>query len=110
MLYRALIGIVPMILVALFVTGAIPLSSVVPSGEYRSPVVQAEERTSGIRSAGQLPDAAVTPGQVHQVFEGVDASLDAEIKRRAPEEKKREERLRRERLGTWAPKGGGWGQ
>jgi hypothetical protein len=98
-----------MILVALFVTGAIPLSSVVPSGEYRSSVVQTEDKTSGIRSAGRLPDAAMTPSQVHDVFQGVDASLDAEIKRRAPEEKKRKERLRRERLGSWAPTGGGWG-
>jgi hypothetical protein len=109
MLYRALIGIVPMILIALFVTGAIPLSSVVPSSEYRSSVVEGEDKASGIRSARQLPDRAVTPGQVHEVFQGVDASLDAEIARRAPEEKERKERLRRERLGTWAPEGGGWG-
>ena len=110
MLYRAMIGLVPMILIALFATGAIPLSSVMPTSEYRSSVVQGGDKTSGVRSAGNLPEAAVTPGQVHEVFQGVDASLDAEIKRRAPREKESKERIRRLHQEQRTPVPGGWGR
>jgi hypothetical protein len=52
---------------------------------------------------------APTPQAASELFDAIDADLDAEIKRRAPEEKARKQRLERERLGDWAPKAGGWG-
>jgi hypothetical protein len=110
MLYRVLIGLIPTVLIALFMTGAVPMGSMLPASEYRSSAVRAEDKTGDAGSAANLPRAAMTPGQVTEVFDGVDASLDAEIKRRAPEEKRRKERLQRERMGEWAPEGGGWGR
>ena len=122
MLYRVMIGMIPTVLIALFISGAIPMSSVLPTSGYHASAAKGGANTSDSRSARNLPEAAVTPGQVSEVFRGVDASLDAEIKRRAPEEKRRKERIRRlheradaERRGVsgdWAPtpSGGGWGR
>lgn len=112
MMYRVLIGLIPTVLIALFMTGAIPIGSVLRTTEYRSSAVRAADEARQGGSAKNLPDAAMTPGQVTEVFNGVDASLDAEIKRRAPLEKASKERLRREQLrakgADWAPSGG-WG-
>ena len=115
MLYRAILGFVPMLLIALFATGAIPLSSVMPTTEYRSTAVRAGEKTTDGRAAQatagkNLPEAAVTPGQVNDVFRGVDASLDAEIRRRAPREKESKDRIRRLHQMEQAPVPGGWGR
>ncbi len=41
MLYRVLIGMIPTVLIALFMTGAIPVGSVLPTQEYRSSAVRA---------------------------------------------------------------------
>ena len=117
-LYRILIGMIPTVLIALFVSGAIPISSVLPSAGYHSSI---DEKSKDARGGRNLPEAAVTPGQVTQVFRGVDASLDEEIKRRAPEERRRKERLRRlhqeqalARRGIdgaeWQPESSGWGR
>ena len=120
MLYRVLLGIIPMLLAALFLTGAIPLGSVLPTTEYRSAKAGLPEDRTGAagqpapRGAG-IPDAmAPTPQAATELFDAIDADLDAEIKRRAPAEKASKERLQRERLreshgSTWSPSGGGWG-
>lgn len=110
MLYRAIIGFVPMILIALFATGAIPLSAVMPTTEYRSSAVRAEEETPDDAAGTQVQGAAMTPGQVSEVFDSVDASLDAEIKRRAPRERESKERIRRLHQQQMAPEPGGWGR
>jgi hypothetical protein len=115
MLYRAIFGIVPMILIALFATGAIPLSSVMPTSEYRSSAVRAGDKTADARPAWdrpakQVPGAAITPGEVTEVFDSVDASLDAEIKRRAPEERRQKERIRQLHQQQRTPVPGGWGR
>ena len=115
MLYRAIFGIVPMILIALFATGAIPLSNVMPTREYRSSAVEAKDKSGDSRPAWDrpvkpLPGAARTPGEVTEVFIGIDASLDAEIKRRAPDEKRRDERIRQLHRQQRTPEPGGWGR
>ena len=110
MIYRVVIGLIPVVLIALFFSGALSMGSAAPATETGASASQGDEKTSDGRAANGLPEAAVTPGQVSEVFRGVDASLEEEIRRRAPEERRREARLRRERLGTWAPEGGGWGR
>lgn len=107
MLYRAIIGIVPMVLIALFATGAIPLSSVMPASEYRSSAVRADENGG---KAADGKKAAMTTGEVKEVFDSVDASLDAEIKRRAPRERESKERIRRLHQQQMTPEPGAWGR
>jgi hypothetical protein len=111
---RVLIRALPAVVVAGLVTGCSPAESA---------SAPAEAQTAGIASSGQdaqarraaLPDAmAPTPQAATELFDAVDADLDAEIKRRAPAEKASKERLQRERLrqshgDSWAPSGGGWG-
>lgn len=112
--YRFLSGSVPMALAASFLASCGPAGTVSAPDDGR-PVgilsqaqdqLDGEKRPRGIAKDGAM---APTPQAASELFDAVDADLDAEIKRRAPEEKKRKERLRREQLGDWAPKAGGWG-
>ncbi len=109
--YRAFTGMAPIAVLAALVTGC---GQAAPPDDGRAVGIlsQFTEEPSEAGKPKKLPDAAVTPGQVTEVFDGVDASLEAEIKRRAPAEKASKERLRRERLrqkgADWAPSGG-WG-
>lgn len=114
MLYHVLIKAVPIALAIGLATGCGPAGTVSAPDDGR-PVgilsqaqdqLDGEKRPSGVAKDGAM---APTPQAASELFDAIDADLDAEIKRRAPEEKKRDERLRRERLGDWAPKGGGWG-
>jgi hypothetical protein len=114
MKYHVPIRALPIALLAGFVTGCGSQAMSPPDdGRAVGILSQFTEEPSAAGGPKKLPDAAVTPGQVSEVFDGVDASLEAEIKRRAPMEKERDERLRRERLrqkgADWAPSGGGWG-
>ena len=114
--YHAFTGMVPVALLAGLVTGCGQAGSMSPPDDGRAVGIlsQFTEEPSEAGKPKKLPEAAVTPGQVTEVFDGVDASLEAEIKRRAPLEKESEERLRRDRLrqkgADWAPSGGGWGR
>ena len=113
--YRCLIRAVPILFIAGFVSGCGQAGSMSPPDDGRAVGIlsQFTEEPGEAGKPRKLPDAAMTPGEVTEVFNGVDASLEAEIKRRAPEEKASKERLRRERLrqkgADWAPSGGGWG-
>ncbi len=113
--YRAATGMVPLALLAALVTGCGSAGSMSPPDDGRAVGILSEftEEPNGAGKPKKLPDAAVTPGQVTEVFNGVDASLEAEIKRRAPQEKASKERVRREQLrqqgkSGWAPSAG-WG-
>lgn len=113
MVYRVLIGVIPLMLAALLFSGAIPVSSVVGSGAVHRPAAQAAVAATDLQSPTP-PEMVTNPKEASQLFDSVDASLDAEIKRRAPEEKKRKERLQRQRMEAkgqagWAPEEGGWG-
>jgi hypothetical protein len=114
MLYRDLIRTVPIALLAALATACGSASSMSPPDDGRPVGIlsqaqgqpDSDPKPSGIARNGAM---APTPQAATELFDAVDADLDAEIKRRAPEEKKRKQRLERERLGDWAPKGGGWG-
>jgi hypothetical protein len=112
---RVFTGVVPMAVLAALLTGCGQAESMSPPDDGRAVGIlsQFTQEPSEAGKRKKLPEAAVTPGQVTEVFNGVDASLEAEIKRRAPLEKESKERLRRERLrqkgADWAPSGGGWG-
>ena len=56
MLYRILIGMIPTVLIALFVSGAIPIGSVLPTNEYRATAAPSD-RTSDVRPARNVPGA-----------------------------------------------------
>jgi hypothetical protein len=111
MLYRALIGIVPMILVALFVTGAIPLSSVVPSGEYRSPVVRAEPKPGQLGPVRNAKEAAAEKiGQIYGVRPDMESLMEEELRgvEKKIEQMEADRRLEETSPG-WKPKPG-WGR
>ncbi|HZG47468.1 MAG TPA: hypothetical protein VEZ41_14570 [Allosphingosinicella sp.] len=113
MLYRVAIRAVPIALVAGLVTGCGQVAAVSPPDDGRPVGILAEFQ----KDEGEAPPKRVakdgamapTPQAASELFDAIDADLDAEIKRRAPEEKARKQRLERERLGDWAPKAGGWG-
>jgi hypothetical protein len=63
MLYRVLIGFLPMILIGLVVTGAIPIGNLVPAGEYRS--------TAGASEGGEPK-----PGQLGPVRNAKEATAE----------------------------------
>lgn len=114
MLYRVMIRTVPIALGALLVTGCGQAGSMSPPDDGR-PVgilTQAQDQLDGKpRPRGIAKDGAMapTPQAATELFDAIDADLDAEIKRRAPDEKRRDARIKREQLGEWAPKAGGWG-
>lgn len=114
MLQRVLFGAAPIALLAGLVSacGSAAGVSAPDDGRPVGILSQAQEQVDGEAKPKALaPDGAMapTPQAASELFDAVDADLDAEIKRRAPDEKKRDERIRRERLGDWAPKAGGWG-
>jgi hypothetical protein len=102
MLYRAIFGIIPMILVAMFVSGAIPLGGLVPGPGTRSASEGGpardlhEEAALGIeRMAGVRPDQAIT--------------MEQEMRRAEAEaERSKAERRKRASRPDWAPSSG-WG-
>lgn len=115
MLYRHIIGAAPILLLAGLATGCGSAGAGGPPDDGR-PVgilTQAQDQLDGKpkQRGGIDPNGAMapTPQAATELFDAIDADLDAEIKRRAPEEKRSKQRLERERLGDWAPKGGGWG-
>ena len=114
MLYRVMILTVPIAVGALLVTGCGSASSMSPPDDGR-PVgilTQAQDQLDGKprpRPVAKDGAMAPTPQAATELFDAIDADLDAEIKRRAPEEKARKRRLEREHRGEWAPKSGGWG-
>jgi hypothetical protein len=100
MLYRALFGIVPMLLIALFASGAIPISSLMP----------AAGQVSGKAGVDSVREAAAS--RIEEVV-GVrpdQAILMEEELRKAEEEMERKAAERRQRVDRpgWAPSGGGW--
>jgi hypothetical protein len=114
MLYRAIFGIVPMILIALFATGAIPLSSVMPTGEYRSSAVRKAQGDNGNKAR----PARTAEGRVSQglgLISAEDISM-MEDNMQAVEEMHKaaedidEKRKLEARTPGWAPKSGGWGR
>lgn len=127
MLYRVMIGIVPMILVALFVSGAIPLGNVLPSTEYRSSAVRAAEAEGakdqdveaqpGKPEAGKPYRARTAEGALSQhigvipndAIEMMEDNMQAmeELEQMAKEH--REEMRQEARTPGWKPKSGGWG-
>lgn len=121
MLYRVLFGLIPTILIALVVTGAMPVSNAIGVTGGVDDVAGRVGEEGGEGSSQAEPPRGPNPPEVvrnaqdaSEVFDSVDHSLEAEIKRRAPEEKKRDARIRREQLEQsgkvgWVPKGGGWG-
>ena len=100
MLYRALFGIVPMLLVGLFVSGAIPISSLIPG------TVSGKAGVDSVReaAASRIEDiTGVRPDQAILMEEELRKS-EAELER-----KQAERRQRADRPG-WAPSRGGWGR
>jgi hypothetical protein len=108
MLYRAIIGFVPMLLVALFVTGAIPLSSVMPAQEYRSTAVAKEDEKKAPAEA-KARSAQSGRGETPSVGEAfrMHAELSRDIEEM--ERESRKERARASRPG-WQANSGGWGR
>jgi hypothetical protein len=111
MLYRAIFGIVPMILIALFATGAIPLSSVTPAQEYRSSVVAKEDASNAPADAGKRP-ARTGRGETPSVGEAfrMHAELSRDIAEMERETREERDRLMRAPGPGWEPKSGGWGR
>lgn len=111
MLYRALIGFVPMILIALFATGAIPLGSVFPTSEYRSSAVRAAagEKGGQARTAeGRVSQSlgVLSSDQIRMMENNMEAVGDMERAAKEYEEERRQEA----RTPGWKPKSGGWGR
>lgn len=118
MLYRAILGIFPMILIAMFATGAIPLSSVVPTGEYRSSAVKAAEGEQAAKDEAGKPYRARTPEGVlsqhigvipNDAIEMMEENMEAVGKMKREMKKFEEARRQEARTPGWKPKSGGWG-
>ena len=114
MLYRAIFGIVPMILIALFATGAIPLSSVVPTGEYRSAAVRkAEGETDKKARPARTPEGRVSQGlgllSEDHIATMEDNMRAVEEMHEAAKEFDEKEKFQARHPG-WQPKSGGWGR
>ena len=117
MLYRVLIGFIPMLLVALFVSGAIPLGSVLPTSEYRSSAVRAADAEAKKEEAGKPYRARTPEGMVSQqigvlpagAIEMMEDNMQAvgEMQRVTKEIEK--DRRRGARAPGWKPKSSGWG-
>jgi hypothetical protein len=120
MLYRVLIGLIPTVLIALFMTGAMPAGGVLPSSEYRSSAVRAEEGAAQGAAQGKDGDKRGSPrtpeGQVSRAI-GIlspDQIGMMEDNMKAVEEmhraiEKEEDKERRGVSGDWEPKGS-WGR
>ncbi len=103
MLYRAIFGAIPLIIVALFVTGAIPLSSVLPgAGTYH-----AEKGTMGpVRNSREV--AAEGLGRLYGVRPDQASLMQEEM--REEMERLGEEHRKQAKGPGWAPKSSGWGR
>ncbi len=118
MLYRVLIGIIPTVLIALFMTGAIPLGSVLPTQEYRSSAVRAADGKEAKEEAGKPYRARTPEGIVSQRIgvlspdhiEMMEDNMKA-VDDMHREIQKIEDRERRGVASNWeARPGGGWGR
>jgi hypothetical protein len=112
MLYRAVAGFVPALLIALFATGAIPISSIFPGAGTASPrAAEAGKGEDGrlgpVRNAREA--AAEQIGQLYGVRPD-QASLMQEEMREAEAQMERIEERQKHRGEGWAPKTGGWGR
>jgi hypothetical protein len=115
MLYRVLIGFLPMILIGLVVTGAIPIGNVVPTSEYRSSAVGAgaEEapkpgQLGPVRNAKEA--AAEKIGQIYGVRPDMESLMEEELRgvEKKIEQMEADRRLEETSPG-WKPKPG-WGR
>ena len=111
MLYRAIFGIVPMLLIALFATGAIPLSSVTPTREYRSSGVAKEDAKKAPADAKKSA-ARTGRGETPSVGEAfrMHAELSRDIAEMERENREERDQLMRAPGPGGQPKAGGWGR
>jgi len=114
MLYRVMIGFVPMILIALVATGAIPLGGLLPTSEYRSSAVRGEEGEGAAKNGsprtpeGKLSQklGLISSEDIAMMEDNMEAV--AEMER---ESEKFQEMQRRGVAPNWqASPGGGWGR
>lgn len=115
MLYRVLIGLIPTVVIALFMTGAIPLGNVLPTTEYRSSAVRAAEAKDGAakRDAPSTPEGKLSRAVGLLSSDEIDMMEDnmravGEMHRAAEEYEK--ERGLEARSPGWKAKSGGWGR
>lgn len=99
MLYRAIFGMIPLLVVALCLSGAIPLSAVLPTGTVTAPPPEI--------IAEQIKAERVPP-IYSRAYEIAEPATDVREKARKRLERMRAERLRRREGTKWAPEDKGW--
>ena len=110
MVYRVMIGFIPMLLAALVFTGTIPLGSFMPKQEYRSSAVRAADAkdAKGTKSErtgrGELPSV----GEAFRMHAELRADIDS-MERAKRAGTFSEVSTSRPRPPGWKPKAGGWG-
>ena len=118
MVYRVLIGFIPMIFAALVLTGTIPLGGLIPSQEYRSSAVRAADGMEAKEEEGKPYRARTPEGIVSQQIgvlspdhiEMMEDNMQA-VDEMHREIKKIEDRERRGVANNWeARPSGGWGR
>lgn len=112
MVYRVLIGFIPMIFAALVFTGTIPLGSFMPTQEYRSSTVRAADAKEAKKDGDKAKSERAARGEMPSVGEAfrMHAELSADIARMEREERDGTFReVAKHRPPGWKPKAGGWG-
>ena len=121
MLYRAIIGFVPMVLFALIASGAIPLSGVVKTSEYRPEAAAGPTETDGKAGKdkeGKPYRARTAEGIVSQqigvipndAIEMMEGNMEAVAKIHSEMKKYEDESRQEARTPGWKPKSSGWGR
>lgn len=113
MLYRALFGVIPMLLIAMVATGAVPLSTFMPSsGGYVSRAQDGKEEP-GRPYRARTPEGAVSqrlgflpPEHIEMMEDNMRAS--EEMIEEA--ERERDDRRRGLDRTKWEPRRAGWGR
>jgi hypothetical protein len=116
MVYRVLIGFIPMIFAALILTGTIPLGALMPTQEYRSSAVRAaeakEEAEEATKANAERRAERAHPGEMPSVGEAfrMHAEISSDVARMEREERQGTFReVAPRRPPGWKPKAGGWG-
>ena len=110
MVYRVLIGFIPMIFIALVLTGTIPLGGLIPTQEYRSSAVRAaeakvdKEGKSERTGRGEMPSV----GEAFRMHAEIRGDIDR-MERAKRDGTFSEVSTSRPRPPGWKPKSSGWG-
>jgi hypothetical protein len=116
MVYRVLIGFIPMILIALVFTGTIPLGGIIPTQEYRSSAVRAADAKKAKeadatgrpdqtrRGGGEMPSV----GEAFRMHTEISGDI-ARMEREKRDGTFSEVSPTPKRPAGWKPRPGGWG-